>query len=471
MTTETINASSAQQERLVLGAMLNCPDNAKIALSKIQDDDFHDSNHKTILNAIKNVYKEKKLVDVELIAAKLDADNDLKSIGGFPYLIDLAQGAGTSLHIAAYCEDLRSLALERQLISLSNSLVTDIKQKADPLKVIDKIKDRVKQIEEKKHKADSAFGYLLENNSKAKITEELRNLSDGISTGYKIGNEELNIPGGAITIIAAPTSHGKTTALINFALGALKHHSNKNIYFFTYEESGASILSLFLNTFHGKKISKNNRKSITSYFRNGNMEFVGKDERAEFLNSVDYFFSETIDKGRLKVHYSDMSIEELVRAIRYIKEQDKCVGLICIDYMQLLKMMRPTGGSRQEELKQICLMLKDCAVETGLPIILAAQFNRQVTCEGDLSPIYISEAGDIERIANLIIGMWNKNFKEIKEGSKKGSETQKESSIYFEVLKGRGIGNGHNCVMAFDGNSGTISNDISSSTAKPNLFK
>lgn len=59
MTSETINASSEQCERLVLGAMLNSFDNAEIALKKLQDDDFHDNNHKTILNAIKYVYEEK----------------------------------------------------------------------------------------------------------------------------------------------------------------------------------------------------------------------------------------------------------------------------------------------------------------------------------------------------------------------------------------------------------------------------
>lgn len=460
MTSETINASSEQCERLVLGAMLNSFDNAEIALKKLQDDDFHDNNHKTILNAIKYVYEEKKLVDIQLVATRLDADDNLKSVGGFPYLIDLVNGAGTSLHVAAYCEDLRALTTERQLISLSNSLVNDIKQRADAWKVVDKLKDRIKQIEEQKHKADSAYSFLLEKNSRAKLIEELRNISPGISTGFTIGDVELKIPGGAISIIAAPTSHGKTTALINIALGALKHQHDKSIYFFSYEESSSSILSLFLNTWIGKEISKNNRESIISYFRNGNMEFIKTDFRPEFQSSVDYFFSEIIDKGRLIVNYSEMTIEELIRAIYFIKENSNA-GLICIDYVQLLRMMKPTGGSRQEELKQICLMLKNCAVDTGLPILLAAQFNRTVVKEADLSPTNIREAGDIEQIANLVIGMWNRNFEGFSQEGNVGRNKKiipKESAIYFEILKGRGIGNGHNCVMNFDGNSGKIEN-------------
>ena len=112
----------------------------------------------------------------------------------------------------------------------------------------------------------------------------------------------------------------------------------------------------------------------------------------------------------------------------------------------------------------MCLALKDCSVETGLPIVLGAQFNRQVTCEADLSPIYISEAGDIERIASLILGFWNRNFLGF---TKDGNKTKdgkiikdKRPEIYLEVLKGRKIGNGHNSILSFHGNMGKIENSI-----------
>jgi replicative DNA helicase len=193
------------------------------------------------------------------------------------------------------------------------------------------------------------------------------------------------------------------------------------------------------------------------------MRFITSEGRPRtiFPNKKDEFFNELIKTGRLNIFYSEFSAKELVASIRFLKKNTN-VGLICIDYMQLLKLSFETfGGSRQEELKQVCLLLKDCAVETGLPIFLAAQFSRQVTCEADLSPIYISEAGDIERVANLILGFWNRNFDGFtKEGnkSKNGKVVQKEPSIYMEVLKGRETGAGHSEIFDFDGNSGKLRN-------------
>jgi hypothetical protein len=186
--------------------------------------------------------------------------------------------------------------------------------------------------------------------------------------------------------------------------------------------------------------------------------------RATFLTESEAFFKNFMDTGRLRVIYSDMSAEELIYSIHFIKKHTN-VGLICVDYIQLLRLLK-WQGSRQEELKQICLILKDCAIETGLPILLGSQFNRTVAAEADLSPIYISEAGDIERIANLIIGGWNRNFVGFnRQGNvgKDGSNKPKESAIYFEIMKGRGIGNGHNSVIDFNGNTGKLSNRLANS--------
>ena len=132
--------------------------------------------------------------------------------------------------------------------------------------------------------------------------------------------------------------------------------------------------------------------------------------------------------------------------------------------MQLLNL--PEGKyktySRQEELKQICISLKDIAVETGLPIILGAQFNRTVTNPLHLHATKIGEAGDIERIANLIIGLWNNNFKiiategEIKDINSKGCYTP--DTIYTTVLKNRGGKVGLEELLSFNGNTGKISN-------------
>lgn len=107
--------------------------------------------------------------------------------------------------------------------------------------------------------------------------------------------------------------------------------------------------------------------------------------------------------------------------------------------MQLLRKGNKTKYNRRdEELKDICLGIKDTAVNTGLPIILGAQFNRQVINHTGIHPTNIGEAGDIERIANTIIGFWNNNFKPVDLKDKEITDKfYKKNTFYCKVLKMR----------------------------------
>lgn len=370
MTEQKSAPSSHENEMIVLGCMLNNERSFKIAAVALKDVDFYFAEHKVIFQTLETCHKKGKPADVHIVAEELKQKDKLKTVGGVAYLVSLAQYAGTSAHIEAYCESLQEKRLERDLLNVTIESRIDLEKGADPSKVLSRLETQIQNIKANKPKADSVFRYLLDNNSEAALIEEIRNISPGISTGFTIGDIDLKIPGGAISIVAAPTSHGKTSVLINLSLGALEHHHDKTVFFFTYEESGSSIVSKFLNTWMGKELSKNNRESIKSHFIKGNVEFIKEESRTEFLRDKKAFFDSLIDNGRLKVVYSDMCAEELVAAIHFLKKNTN-IGLVCIDYMQLLKMLDPKGGSRQEELKQICLMLKNCAVETGLPILLS----------------------------------------------------------------------------------------------------
>ena len=95
--------------------------------------------------------------------------------------------------------------------------------------------------------------------------------------------------------------------------------------------------------------------------------------------------------------------------------------------------------------------MKDCAVDTGLPILAAAQFNREVQDKKEMHPTKIGEAGDIERIANLILGMY---------------DLREDQKLHIEVLKGREIGAGHQAEFAYNGNTGKMFHD----KTKPSPF-
>ena len=293
------------------------------------------------------------------------------------------------------------------------------------------------------------------------IINRLSNRPDSLTSGYTIEGEEYLLQAGAMNILTAPTSHGKTTMLINLALNVLEQYPTGEVYFFSFEEDTDSILINTLNTFINEDLSRNNRKSIKHYFKSkGSLEMFNHEKREVFLRKKDQFFNELINTNRLNIHYTTHNSEALIEFIRHINKNRKPTAIF-IDYIQLLNLPegRANRLSRQEELKAIGLSIKDIAVETGLPIILGAQFNRQVNNLLKLHSTNIGEAGDIERQANTILGMWNNNLPSIisegeaKQIKEKGGEPD---TIFTKILKNRGGKVGSECNLLYNGNRGKI---------------
>jgi DNA primase catalytic core len=341
------------------------------------------------------------------------------------------------------------------------SEATQLQEKGETDKALELLDSKVKEVKLKDKATE--FSSLMKPIKEDELKERQANKPENLNTGYTIGGEPLLLPSGAISIFTAPTSHGKTTFLINLALNVATASTDKETYLFSYEEDGDSILINTLNTYLDEEISSNNRRTLKSYFTTGSTEYIKSQSKDYFTANKDKFFRELIDTRRLNIHYSSYNSDTLIEAIRYLHKNAN-PGAIFIDYIQLLNL--PEGKyktySRQEEIKEICIALKDVAVETGLPIILGAQFNRTVLNQLQLHPTKIGEAGDIERIANLIVGFWNNNFKpigsegELSEIILKGINTQ--NTIYTTVLKNRGGRVGLEETLTYNGNTGKIKN-------------
>jgi len=350
------------------------------------------------------------------------------------------------------------------------SEATQLQLKGDTEQALELLDSRVKDVR-LKDKATEFSNLLKATTSEEDLKKRFSQKPASINSGYTIGKEPLLLPSGAISVFTAPTSHGKTSFLINLALNVAEANPELETYLFSYEEDADSILVNTLNTFLNADLSSNNRRTLKSYFREDTDQFISERSKEYFYSYKDKFFRELIDSRRLNIHYTSYNSETLIESIRYIHKHGK-PGAIFIDYIQLLNL--PDGKyktySRQEEMKQICIALKDLAVETGLPIIVGAQFNRTVNNALELFANKIGEAGDIERIANLIVALWNCNFKqtgtegELNELKKKGILTP--DTLYATILKNREGRVGLEEVFSFNGNTGKIENSGSSSYFK-----
>jgi DNA primase catalytic core len=344
-----------------------------------------------------------------------------------------------------------------------------------------KLETKVKEVKLQDKKTE--FSKLLTTTSEAIIKEEELSLPDSLDTGYTVGGNEFLLPGGAITVVAAPTNHGKTIALINMVLNVAESYPDKRFIFFTYEERANSIVQYFLNAYINENLNssdKANRRIIKEYFKTGSTQFFSHYLIKEFEEKKATFFKTYIETGRILVKYVDYNSQELTGAIQYLNKEAGNIGGVFIDYFQLLKLPQDkyrNYSSRVEELKQICISLKDVAVTTGLPLILAAQFNREVTNLMRLHPTNIGEAGDIERIVNTLVGLWNMYKKPVLKGITDAEATEinnrtagVEKGMYIEILKSRDLPTGAYEVLDFNGNTGRIENS-SNPDRGSNIFK
>jgi DNA primase len=262
----------------------------------------------------------------------------------------------------------------------------------------------------------SEYEKLLLPASREQIVGAFNSRPESIKTGYcfkaegEREPEELLLPTGAITFIAAPTSHGKSTMLENLALTAANETPGKKVYYFTLEEEKEAIICNMLNIFINSYLSANNRNTIESYYRNYSdtterKRFIKTESRALFEAKEEEFFNKYINPGRINVVYAEeYTVRQMIEAIEALRNRTD-ISAVFIDYIQLMHSGQ-SYRSRQEEIKDISIKLHTLAVTTRLPLVIAAQFNRSAVSPQTLTPQNLGEAGDLERIASKIIALW-----------------------------------------------------------------
>jgi len=296
--------------------------------------------------------------------------------------------------------------------------------------------------------SSASYEKLFKPITREDVIATLQKEADSFDTGYLINGSPLLIPSGAPSFIAGRTGRGKTAFLINLAVTAARAvPESKPVALFTYEENSRKILMKALNIYIGKAFAENNRACLNDHYNQRNARFISAAARDEFLRLEQNFFEFLINSGRLIIVDSKDYSDELINKIYYLHKH-KQIGAVFIDYIQRINLRNSKKSSRQEDLKQICNDLADCSIDTGLPLIIGSQFNRQANDDRtSLTLNNLSEAGDIERIANMVIAVDIKH-----------AETPKEpSEFYMKILKNRdGVAEIFDS-LSYEGNTGKIS--------------
>ena len=367
-----------------------------------------------------------------------------------------------------------SLYKKEQTTNASNKVASLLKDgKVDEaIFVMGEVATSLKQIGTKQK-----YSSLLALPSEEVLSHRMKKKQGELPTLYEFNHpttnekERFTLPSGAITFIVAPTSHGKSTFLQNIALQLAKAEGEGIILYFSFEEDRDSVTLQFLNKYIGEDLCRNynsshsnNLRAINHYFRTGDDRYIATGKRDTFYTQKVYFMNSLYNSGRLRIFYEDYDSTELIEAIRYICSQTK-VRAVFIDYIQLLS-KNGNRKQRTEELKDICKELKDLCVETQIPIVVAAQANRETTSPLEMHSQKIAEAADLERIANKILFIWNSSFvaqkskdnkKDIEDfESRTGINLGSSGKIYARLTKNRGGVVGVEAVLNYNGNTGII---------------
>ena len=368
-------------------------------------------------------------------------------------------------------KDIVSKEAQKEAIKQLNSKTLDI-QKALKENNTEGAFKLVKEAQQLEAQA-TELSNLYKVTTREEIIKRAKTSPSDIYSGYYVnvkGEEEpykIMLPSGALTVVAGQTGHGKSTLLYNMALN-IAESTDKSVHFFTLEEHSDELIKKTLISYINRKLSqpfaKNCEEAITQYYKYGNETLIYSDVRDEFKRLEAQYYEKFIHSNRLKFDFSSYDCETLVQAIYSLKDNTN-IGVIFIDYVQIINLKESKNSSRQGEVKKIMEMLKDVSVNTGLPIVLGSQFNRTVTNHLELVNTNLGEAGDIERGANLILAIWNNNDPNLKVGKELKTAFNTEitdkgysatNTLYIKTLKNRGGRADIQGLLTWNGNTKVI---------------
>ncbi len=284
------------------------------------------------------------------------------------------------------------------------------------------------------------------------LLRDLERTQDGLKTGYKDLDQYLQIPRGAISIIAGRPGHGKTTFMLNLILNMARKNPDKKFYFFSYEEAERWLAVKLLMMACGHVF--NPQKNLACYIEYlkglypGGPELVIEQARKEV--------GELLSSGRITLIYRNAAADEIADMVQAFADRGN-IGAVFVDYIQKVP-ATPQGNGRftaaYQKIQAASEALRDAAVRADVPLIMGAQFRR--TDSTDKKAVLrldnLRESGDIEQDANIVLGIYNKTAADLEESLNTSwveSITPDQVDINVAILKNRSGAAGKEITLSF----------------------
>ncbi|WLI75334.1 replicative DNA helicase [Kosakonia sp. H02] len=387
---------SIEAEQSVLGGLMLDNERWDDVAERVVSDDFYTRQHRHIFTEMHRLQEMGKPIDLITLAESLEQQGQLDICGGFAYLAELSKNTPSAANISAYADIVRERAVVREMISVANEIANAgfDPQGRTSEDLLDLAESRVFKIAESRANKDEGpknIADVLEA-TVARIELLFQQPHDGV-TGVNTGYDDLNkktagLQPSDLIIVAARPSMGKTTFAMNLVENAAMLQ-DKPVLIFSLEMPSEQIMMRSLAS-----LSRVDQTRI----RTGQLD---DEDWARISGTMGIL----LEKRNIYIDDSSgLTPTEVRSRARRIAREHGGIGLIMIDYLQLMR-VPSLSDNRTLEIAEISRSLKALAKELQVPVVALSQLNRSLEQRADKRPVNsdLRESGSIEQDADLIM--------------------------------------------------------------------
>ena len=409
-----------EAEEAVLGSILLEQDSIISVMEFLVPDDFYRVAHQLIFAAMIELNQNSEAIDPITVSEKLRQKNQIDNVGGEAGIIELLDKVPTAANVEFYTQIVLEKSTRRKLIKTSTNIVKNAYQEDETIaNVLDTAERDILSVSEGRNKAGFIPIRDVLHDAYESLDERSKNNGEvtGIATGY-IGLDRMTsgLHADELIILAARPSVGKTAFVLNIAKNVAVN-LNETVAIFSLEMGAESLVERIIcshasiNAGH-LKTGKLTDEEYTQYF-------VATGVLAEAPIYID-------DTPGIRV-------SEIRAKCRRLKQERNNLGLVVIDYLQLIE--GNGKESRQQEVSEISRNLKKLAKELKVPVIALSQLSRGVEQRQDKRPIMsdIRESGSIEQDADIVAFLYRDDYYR-QEPDENGQVPEVEPNSTIEVI-------------------------------------
>ncbi|MBM7552178.1 replicative DNA helicase [Thalassobacillus pellis] len=389
-----------EAEQAVLGAIFLEPEAMSSASEKLMSDDFYRAGHQRIFEVMLRLADKGEPIDLVTVTTALSNAKVLEEVGGVSYLSDLANSVPTAANIEYYASIVDEKAILRRLIKTATNIVTSsFSEEEDVDGVLNDAEKSILDVSQRKN--SGAFKNIKDVLIDVYDNiEQLHNNTEGV-TGIPTGYRDLDrITSGFqrndLIIIAARPSMGKTAFALNIAQN-VAINTEENVAIFSLEMGADQLVSRMLCAEGNIDAQK---------LRTGSLE-------AEDWGKLTMAMGSLSNAGIYIDDTPGIRVSDIRSKCRRLK-QEHGLGMILIDYLQLIQGSANSKENRQQEVSEISRSLKGLARELNVPLIALSQLSRGVESRQDKRPMMsdLRESGSIEQDADIVGFLYREDYYE-----------------------------------------------------------